>query len=559
METTLNDKQQYTYSWVNDDSLKFLQNGYLEEGECYIDRFNSIGDRVEELLGHKFEGIGEKFKTYLDKGYYCLSSPIVSNFGKDIGLPISCFGSYVPDSISGIASHLDEMINMTKVGGGTSGYWGDIREFGSGITGGGVSNGPRSFLEITDLAIDRISQGNTRRGAYAAYMDINHPDIEDFLKIKSEGDSLQNINFGVCIDDDWMNSMKDGDIIKQKLWGKIIQKKFETGFPYLFFTDNANNAAPQEYKDNDMKIYASNLCTEIMLATSEDESFVCDLGHIVLEKWDEIKETDAVQVLFMALDAVMTEFIEKASKIPALRKAVNFARNQRAIGLGIVGYHGYLQSHNIAFESIEAKLKNAEIFKTLQKYTLEATQDLAKAFGEPPLMYGTGKRNVTRMTVAPTTSSSFIFGQSTPSFEVLASNYFTKDLAKGKFTYKNPHLIKVLEEYGKNDRPTWKSILIHGGSVQHLEFLSDHHKNVFKTFQEVSQLEIITQAAQRQKFIDQGQSLNLKIASDASAREVSQLYIRGWELGIKSFYYQRGTNPAQELARSLSSCPSCEG
>ena len=558
MEQLNNEK--VPYSWVNEDSLKFLRNGYLSEGECHVKRFDDICDRVEELQGHKIKNIGKRFKKYFDAGFYCLSSPIIANFGKANGLPISCFGSYVPDTIQGISSHLDEMMVMTKVGGGTSAYWGDVRPLGSLISDGGKSNGPRSFLEINDVAIDRVSQGNTRRGAYAAYMDVRHADILDFMNIKSEGDSIQNINYGVCIDDDWMSSMAyDGDVEKRKIWGKIIQKKYETGFPYIFYTDNVNNAAPKEYKETGRRIYASNLCTEIMLSTSDDESFVCDLGHINLEKWDEIKDTDAVEVLFYFLDAVMTEFIEKASKVRALFKAVNFAKRQRAIGLGAVGYHGYLQSCDIAFESFEAKMKNAEIFKTIEDKTLVATKNLAEWFGEPELMKGSGKRNVTRMAIAPTTSSSFIVAQSTPSTEPLAGNYFTKDLAKGKFTYKNPYLRKVLEKHNKSDRDTWKSILVHGGSVQHLDFLSEHEKNVFKTFQEISQMEIVVQAAQRQKFIDQGQSLNLKIPSDAPAKEVSDLYIKGWELGIKTFYYQRGTNPAQELARSLTTCVSCEG
>jgi ribonucleoside-diphosphate reductase alpha chain len=415
-----------------------------------------------------------------------------------------------------------------------------------------------------DTGINGVSQGSVRRGAYATYLDIDHSDVEEFLKIKAEGNDIQNLNFGLCVPDYWMKEMIAGDRHKQTLWGKVIQKKFETGFPYIFFSGNANKTAPQVYKDKGMTIWASNLCTEIMLATSKEESFVCDLGHINLSKWNEIKSEplgldDVFEVLSWHLDAVMTEFIRKSEGCHQLDKARRFAINQRAIGVGVVGYHSYLQQENIAYESMEAKFINKEIFSTMRKSLDKSSRKLAAILGEPPLLKGYGIRWVTNMTIAPTTSSSFILGQITPAADPSMSNYFTKDLAKGKFTFKSPTLTKVLKSYGKDTKDVWKSILTHGGSAQHLDFLTQHERNVYKTCQEISQMEIVVQAAQRQPDIDQGQSLNLVFASDTPAREVNKVLIYGWEHGIKSFYYQRGTNPAQEIARNISSCASCEG
>lgn len=308
--------------------------------------------------------------------------------------------------------------------------------------------------------------------------------------------------------------------------------------------------------------YANNIlvhnCSEICLSSSEDESFVCDLSSMNLLHYDDWKSTDAVETLCYFLDAVMTEYIEKVKDIPFMKSAYNFAINQRALGLGVLGWHSYLQSLMIPFESFEAKLKNVEIFKLLKEKTDKATQEMAVKYGEPELLKGYGRRNITMMAIAPTTSSSFILGQVSPSIEPLNSNYFVKDLSKGKFTYKNPHLRELLKRYDKNDPDTWESILTHGGSVQHLAFLSEIERDVFKTFGEISQKEIVIQAAQRQKYIDQSQSLNLTIDPKTSVKEVNALVIEAWKLGVKSLYYQRGTNPAQTLARDINSCKSCE-
>lgn len=544
------------YKWLNKDSRKFLERGYLEQGETPERRILDISKKAEEYLG--FEGFADKFEDYMSRGFYSLSSPIWSNFGRKRGLPISCFGSYIPDDMEQILFKVGEVGTMSKVGGGTSAYFGDVRGRGAPIASGGNATGVHHQLTVFDSLINYVSQGNVRRGSFAAYLPIDHPDIEEFLKIRSEGNAIQDLSFGVCVTDSWMNSMIDGDKDKRKLWASVIKKRFESGYPYIFFTDTANNNAPQVYKDKGLKIHASNLCTEIFLSTSKDESFVCDLSSINLEKWDEIKDTDAVETLIYFLDAVMSEFIEKTEGDFFMKAPHKFAVKQRALGLGVLGWHSLLQSKMIPFESMEAKLLNIEIFKQIKMLCEKASANLAVNHGEPPLLKGYGMRNTTLIAIAPTTSSSFILGQVSPSIEPLNSNYFVKDLAKGKFTFKNPYLEELLVSKGKNDQETWKNILQHGGSVQQLEFLSREEKDVFKTFGELSQKEIIIQAAQRQKWIDQGQSLNLMIPPTAKPKEVNELLIFAWEQGIKSLYYQRSANPAQELARSILTCSSCE-
>jgi ribonucleoside-diphosphate reductase alpha chain len=547
--------------WLNKDSRKFLERGYLLEGETPEQRIKDIADKAQSLLGD-MDGFSDKFYDYMTKGFYSLSSPIWSNFGRERGLPISCFGSFIADEMSSILEKIAEVGQMTKCGGGTSAYFGALRGRGADISSGGKSTGSVHFMELYDKLMNVVSQGNVRRGSFAAYLPIDHPDIEEFLKIRGEGHEIQEMSIGVCVSDEWMNKMINGDKEARKIWGLVIKKRFESGYPYIFFSDNANNQAPQMYKDQGLKINNSNLCNEIMLSNSEDESFVCNLSSLNLEKWDEIVETDAVQTLVYFLDAVMSEFILKtgsgSNTDKFMRAPRKFAINQRALGVGVLGWHSLLQSKLISFESIDAKILNNQIWKTIREKSDKATSDLANIFGEPFMLKGYNRRNSTTLAVAPTTSSSFILGQVSPSIEPLNSNYFVKDLAKGKFTYKNPYLEKLLKEKGKNDQETWKSILIKGGSVQHLDFLTEEEKDVFKTFGEISQKEIVIQAAQRQKHIDQGQSLNLMIPPNTKPKDVNELMIFAWQQGIKGLYYQRSSNPSQELSRSILSCSTCE-
>jgi ribonucleoside-diphosphate reductase alpha chain len=460
--------------------------------------------------------------------------------------------------MEGILEKVSEVGIMTKQGGGTSAFFGALRPRGTPISAGGESTGSIHFMELYDKLMGVVSQGNVRRGSFAAYLPIDHGDIEEFLQIRGEGNEIQDISIGVTVSDEWMKSMIDGDKEKRRIWGLVLKKRFESGYPYIFFTDNVNKQAPQVYKDKKMKINQSNLCTEIMLPNSEDESFVCDLSSMNLERWEEWKDTDAVEVMIYFLDAVMTEFINKTEGMKFMEAPRKFAIRHRALGLGVLGWHSLLQSKMIAFESMEGKFLNNTIWKTIREKADKATKELAQLFGEPEVLEGYGRRNTTTLAVAPTTSSSFILGQVSPSIEPHNSNYYVKDLAKGKFSYKNPYLKKLLKEKGKNDEETWMDILKNGGSVQHLDFLTQEEKDVFKTFAETSQKEIIIQAASRQKYIDQGQSLNMLIPAGTSPKLVNELNIFAWEQGIKSLYYQRSTNPAKELARSIMTCKSCE-
>ena len=545
------------YKWLNKDARDFLKRGYLQAGESAEQRGHDIASSAEKLL--KIKGFAEKFQDYLSRGFYSLSSPIWANFGRERGLPISCNGVFIEDRMDAILEKQAEVGMQTKHGAGTSAYFGSLRGRGSEISAGGTSSGPVHFMELFDKVSSVVSQSNVRRGSFAAYLPIDHPDIVEFLRIKGEGNPIQEMSFGVCITDEWMRSLIEGDRKKRLIWASVIRKRFETGYPYLFFTDTANHGAPQTYKDKGLKISASNLCSEIFLSSSQEESFVCCLSSLNLLQWEEIEKTDAIETLVYFLDAVMEEYINKTKDIPFMEASHNFAKKQRALGLGVLGWHSLLQKNMTPFESMEAKFLNLEIHKCIRNRSVAATENLAVLLGEPEHLTGYGRRNMTTMAIAPTTSSSFILGQVSPSIEPLNSNYFTKDLAKGKFTYKNPFLEELLEERKKNTQSIWRSILIKGGSVQHLDFLTAEEKAVFKTFGEISQKEIVIQAAQRQKYIDQGQSLNLMISPKCPPKQASELLIFGWEQGIKSFYYQRSANPSQELARSILNCASCEG
>ena len=545
------------FAWLNEDSRLFLQRGYLLEGTTALDRIRYIAEHAERKLG--IEGYADKFFHYMARGYFSLSSPIWSNFGLDRGLPISCFGSYIGDSIHEIMETTAEVGMMSKIGGGTSGYFGDIRPRGSSIRNNGKSDGSFNFSKLFDTVIDVISQGTSRKGQFAGYIDIEHGDIDEWLDIHTEGNPIQLMYYGVCVGHEWLESMKAGDPYKRQLWAKLLQRKTETGIPYLFFKDNANAGRPDVYKDKNMTVHASNLCTEIMLPSSSDESFVCCLSSMNLLYFDEWKETDAPEVLTYFLDVVMSEFIEKSNEIPFLHRANKFARRHRALGLGVLGWHSYLQANNIAFDSFQAMQKNNEIFRTLQEKTLKASKELAQRFGEPEILKDYGRRNTTLMSIAPTKSSSFILGSVSPSVEPFKSNYYVKDLAKIKTIYKNPFLEKLLKEKGLDNEEIWESILHNDGSVQHLTQLTDEEKEIFKTFSEISQLSVIQQAAQRQKYIDQGQSINIMVHPATPAKDLNQLYLTAEELGLKSIYYQYSMSAAQVFNRNLLGCSSCEG
>ncbi len=546
------------FYWLNDNSREFLREGYLLDGVEPEERIQQIADRAEEILDE--DGFADRFYEYMSRGYYSLASPVWANFGLDRGLPISCFGSHMEDTMESILYTQAEVGEMTKLGGGTSGYFGDLRPRGSPITNNGKSNGSYSFTQLFDTIINVVSQGETRRGQFAGYIDVEHDDLDEWLNIKTEGDPVQDIYYGVIIGDDWFQAMLDGDADKRETWAKIIETRINIGVPYIIFRDNMNAGKPQVYKDKDYQINASNLCTEIALPATPDESFVCCLSSMNALHFDEWKDTDAVETLTRFLDAVMEEFIQKADGVQFMERPVQFAKRHRAIGIGVLGWHSYLQKNMIPFDSMQAMQKNEQVFRTIKERSYEASAELAEEFGEPDVLEGYGRRNATTMAVAPTKSSSVILGQVSPSVEPLKSNYFVRDGAKLKATQKNRFLEALLAERGKDTREVWDSIAAKDGSVQHLDCLTDEEKDVFKTFSEIPQMAIINQAAQRQKHIDQAQSINVSIdPGEVSVKQINQLYIAAWEKGIKSLYYQHSVNAAQKFSQDILDCKACEG
>lgn len=536
------------YYWLNDESRKFLSRGYLN-GETPEQRIKNISNYAEKILGIK--DYAEKFEDYMSKGYYSLSTPVWCNFGKEKALPISCYGSDVDDTMDSILNAGREIGMMSKYGGGTSIYLGNIRPRGTPISVGGTADGPIHYAKIYDTVIDTCKQSEARRGACAIWLPVEHDDILDFLDIGVEGNPIQNLQYGITATDDWMQSMKDGDSDKRKIWAKIIQRRSEFGFPYIMFKDNSNNNSP--YKELGLDIKASNLCSEIQLPQDSYNSFVCCLGSINLLHWDEIKNTDAIETYILFLNAVIQDFIKKSENLPGMKRAWKFAKDHKAIGLGVLGYHSYLQSKLVGFEDLKAKQLNHEIFSILNERSQNASKWCHDALGYTSIREGYA--NTTVLAIAPTKSSSFILGQVSMGIEPIKSNYFVKDLSKSKSVYKNPFLEEELEKNNLNTPDIWKSILDNDGSCQHIDF---PNKEVFKSFIEISPKELVLQAAQRQKFIDQSQSLNLMIHPSVSAKDINKLYMYAWEEGVKTLYYQFSQNAAQSFSRDINECVACE-
>lgn len=536
------------YYWLNEDSRTFLSRGYINETP--EQRIHDIATIAEKYLN--INGFAKKFEDYMARGFYSLSTPVWINFGKQKGLPISCYGSNVDDNLDSILNAGREIGMMSKYGGGTSVFLGNIRPRGTAITTGGTADGPVHYARIYDTVVDVCKQSEARRGACAAWLPVEHTDILEFLEIGGEGNPIQNLQFGVTVTDKWIEEMKAGDLDKRKIWAKIIQKRNEFGFPYIMFKDNTNNNSP--YKELGLDITASNLCSEIQLPTDSFNSFVCCLGSINLLHWDEIVKTDAIETYTLFLNAVIEEFITKSKAMPGMSRAYSFAKEHRAIGLGVLGWHSYLQSQLIEFESMEAKFLNVQVFKILKERSEAASRELCEIGNVKSIR--PGYANTTLIAIAPTKSSSFIHGQVSMGIEPIKSNYFIKDLAKSKTIYKNPFLECELDKYGMNNDKTWDSILKKDGSVQHLDFPT---KGVFKSFIEISPKEIIIQAGQRQKFIDQSQSLNIMIHPSVPAKDINQLYLFAHETGVKTLYYQFSQSSAQAFSRNILECASCEG
>ena len=555
-------------SWLTANSRKFLESGYLTGKTTPEERIREIADNAEGIL--KIKGFSDKFYKYMAAGYYSLSSPVWSNFGKKRGLPISCFGSHVADDMGDILYSQSEVGMMSKLGGGTSGYFGKLRKRGADVKNNGSSSGSVHIMQLFEKMVDVVSQGSVRRGRFSPYLPVDHPDIKEFLEIGTEGNPIQELTHGVTVGNKWMEEMIAGDVEKRSIWAKILQRRGEIGYPYILFRDNANNGTVDVYKDKNHEIYASNLCTEIMLPSNDDWSFVCCLSSINLVNYEEWKDTDAVETLAYFLDAVMEEFITKlevykdSSKrddqftFRFMEKAYNFAKDNRALGLGALGWHSLLQSKMLAFDSQEAYDLNTEIFKVIKEKSYKASEEMAEMYGEPAVLKGYGRRNTTLNAIAPTTSSAFILGQVSQGIEPIWSNIYVKDIAKIKTTIRNPVLEKLLEDKGESTSDVWKSIRDNDGSVQHLSILTEAEKEVFKTYSEIDQKVIVYQAANRQNHIDQGQSINIMVHPDMPIKEVNDVYITAWKLGVKSMYYQHSMNAAQKF-KQKKDCLNCEG
>jgi len=555
-----------SFNWLTKESEEFLKKGYLSEGEDPKERIRHICDTAQSILG--IGGFSDKLYDYMGKGWISLSSPIWANFGKKRGLPISCYGSHIDDDVGSILYSQSEVGMMSKMGGGTAGYFGDIRPRGSEISENGQSSGAVHFMELFEKVTDVISQGSTRRGRFAPYLPVEHGDIHEFLDIGTEGNPIQSLTTAVTVTDKWLEAMIDGDTDKREVWAKILKRRTEVGYPYIFFYDNVQRNTVDVYKDLKMPINHSQLCSEILLPTSGEESFVCDLASVNMLHYDELKDTDVIETLVYLLDAVMTEFLtklesfrdsdSKADKLTFeyMQRAYKFAKRHRALGVGQLGWHSYLQSKMIPFASSEAMEIAYESSKLLQEKSYKASKELAVMFGEPEILKGYGRRNSTLNALAPTTSSAFILGQVSQSIEPLMSNYYIKDLAKAKAEIKNKFLEEVLTKHGMNTKEAWLDIAKHDGSVQHLEFLTEHEREVFLTFSEINPYAVVEQAAIRQEFLDQTQSLNLMLPTSTTPKELNKLVIHAWELGICTLYYHHSTNAAQQFLQK--SCVTCE-
>lgn len=551
------------FVWLNENSYDFLRanEGYLRDTETVSSRVRDIAKRAFKEI-YPNQEYYDKFINYMQRGFISLSTPVWANYGREGTLSISCFGSFTSDSLDKIMFTSAETGMMSKYGGGTSTKL-NLRHRGAPISKGGVSDGAVHFAKLFDKVVDTCKQSSVRRGAMAVYLDIDHADIKEFLSIKHESSDVQNLFSGVCVSNKWLQDMENGDEDKREVWAEVLKSRQRVGIPYIFFTDNVNENKPQIYKDLDLKIHSSNLCSEIMLSSTDEESFVCCLSSLNLETYDEWKDTDVAQVLTAFLDTVITDFTETASKINFMERTVKFALSQRALGIGVLGYHSYLQKNMIPFESLEAKMFNSRVFKKLQKDTYEESIRLGEELGHAPIFEASEtsdkkRRNVTTMAVAPTSSSAFILGQTSQGIEPLRSNYYVRTMAKKKIVYKNPHLEKLLEEKGKNTEEVWDKISENFGSVRTLEFLTEAEKLVFRTFAEISQMEVIIQASQRQQFIDQGQSVNILVHPKTPIKEVNALMMYAYKNGIKSLYYQHSISAVQEFTNNFSTCVSCE-
>ena len=567
-------------SWGDTDVYKkTIIGGYLLMGESPREAYMRVSTAVARRL-YKPE-LAEQFFDYIWKGWLCLASPVLSNTGTDRGLPISCFGIDVADSINDIGNKNLEMMLLAKHGGGVGIGINMIRPAGSKITGNGTSDGVVPFCKIYDSTILATNQGSVRRGAASVNLNIEHSDFDEWLEIREpKGDvNRQSLNLHQCavVGDKFMRKLESGDQEARQKWSKLLQKRKATGEPYILFKGNTNKANPPAYKSNSLKVHMTNICSEITLHTDESHSFVCCLSSLNLAKYDEWKNTNLIYDATWFLDGVMEEFIQKAKNMKGFENAIRSAEKGRAIGLGVLGWHTLLQKKGIAFEGLLAQFKTREIFSKIKIETERASRKLAEIYGEPLWCVGTGFRNTHLRSVAPTVSNSKLSGNISPGIEPWAANVFTEQSAKGTFIRKNNELRKVLKKVGIDTKETWDKILEDGGSIQGIKELDgwfyDHLgrltqeegesvKNVYKTFKEINQLELVGQAGIRQDYIDQSVSLNLAFPAEAEPRWVNKVHFEAWKRGIKTLYYMRTESVLRGdiAAKAMDpNCISCDG
>ncbi len=547
--------------YLSEFSIKTLEDRYLLEGEASPqDAFARAAMEFADDEAH-----AQRIYDYASKLWFMFSTPILTNAGSKRGLPISCFLNYVDDSRKGITDHYTENAFLSSVGGGIGGCWNDIRSAGAKTSGGSESTGVVPFVKVVDAQMLAFSQGVTRRGSYAAYLDISHPEIEEFLDIRKPtgGDVNRksiNLHHGIGIGDDFMRLIEkatrepgfddswdlidpnSGNVTKtvqaKTLWVKILQNRVETGEPYIFWKDTVQDALPDCQKDLGLKVHHSNLCSEITLVTSQDRTAVCCLSSTNMEEYDAwSKVPQFIPDLARMLDNVLTHFIEHAPN--ELERAKYSAERERSIGLGAMGWHAYLQRHNIEFESMWASSANHKMFSHLKSEAVRATKELAIERGECPDGVGHGIRHAHLLAIAPNASSSIICGNTSPSIEPYRANAFTQKTKSGSSLLKNEYLEHALQEIGRDTDDVWKSIVTKKGSVQHLDFLDEHTRNVFKTAVEIDQKWVVQHAADRQQYICQSQSLNLFFPADVSKQELHAIHMMAWKKKVKTLYYLR--------------------
>ena len=550
---------------------KTISGGYLLQGETPRDAYERVAKTVARRL-YKPE-LADVFFDYIWKGWLNLASPVLSNTGTDRGLPISCFGIDVADSIQDIGSKNLEMMLLAKHGGGVGVGINMIRPAGAKITGNGTSDGVVPFCKIYDSTILATNQGAVRRGAASVNINIEHPDFEEWLEIREpKGDvNRQSLNLHQCavVGDKFMRRLEQGDKEARTRWSKLLRKRKATGEPYIMFKGNVNKNNPEAYKSNGLKVHMTNICSEITLHTDESHSFVCCLSSLNLSKYDEWKGTDLIYHATWFLDGVMEEFIQRAKGLRGFENAVRSAVKGRPLGLGVLGWHTYLQDRGIPFEGLSAQYETRKIFSQIKIESERASRDLADVYGEPLWCVGTGMRNTHLRAIAPTVSNSKLAGNVSPGIEPWAANVFTEQSAKGTFIRRNPVLESVLEDNEINTEKIWNQILADGGSVQNIEELDgllmgdwdEPVKNVFKTFKEINQLELVRQAGIRQQYIDQSVSLNLAFPSEATPKWINKVHIEAWKQGVKTLYYTRTESVLRGdlAAAAMDDCVACDG